>query len=36
MCDDFIDDFDGLDAEDWIITGSFNEELSKAKGIKGR
>ena len=28
MCDDFFDDFDGLDWEDWMIIGPLSEEIA--------
>lgn len=31
MCDDFFDDFDGLDWQDWMIIGPLSEEIADEK-----
>ena len=36
MCDDFIDDFDGLDSEDWMIIGPLSEDIAREKREKER
>ena len=36
MCDDFFDDFDGLDWEDWMIIGPISEEIANEKKERRR
>jgi len=36
MCDDFFDDFDGLDWEDWMIIGPLSEEIAEEKRERRR
>ena len=36
MCDDFIDDFDGLDWGEWMIIGSLTEDIVREKREKER
>ena len=36
MCDDFFDDFDGLDWQDWMIIGPLSEEIANEKRKRDR
>ena len=36
MCDDFFEDFDGIDWEDWAIIGGLSEELAREKRERDR
>ena len=34
MCDDFYDDFDGLDWDDWMLIGPLSEEIARERREK--
>jgi hypothetical protein len=36
MCDDFTDDFEGLEWDDWMIIGPLSEDIAREKRDRER